>query len=118
MQVKQTQALIISLLLFVSVFSPTACFGADTDADKKQLAVLSDQRDFIQTQLGAMHQEVSDSAAESINHYLSGMSPATRAAWAYFSDVLKQYGSWLVLYTRQNVNWSQAIKVTPVTKQF
>lgn len=123
----QNTALIIPVLVCLSVFSPTAIFCAEPQ--NKQLAVLSEQSkttqavSYIQSQLGAMNQEVTESVNSTINDYLSLMSPAFKAAFSYFSDALRQYCSWLVVYGKQNMNLPcdssiSGLKITPVSEQF
>lgn len=126
---KHISALIYTLAIPVtvqlSVFSPTA--GHCADNNKKQLAVLSEQRIeaqsshpvvHVKNQLGAMSEHVSQTTNDSINQYLSSMSPAIKSAGQYFANAIKQYGGWIVQYGKQNMNWSPNVKVTPVVEQF
>jgi len=117
-------ALAIPLTLHLSVLLPTA--GHCADNNKKQLAVLSEQKIesqsshpvvHVKNQLGAMSEHVSETTHNSINQYLSSMSPAIKAAGQYFANAIKQYGGWLVQYGKQNMSFSPSVKVTPVVEQ-
>jgi len=124
---KYIYALILPSILVLSVYSPTQ--GLCADNNKKQLAVLSEPAGehqsaanvhpvvHVKNQLNAMTQHVSDTTNDSINQYLSSMSPALKAAGAVFHSAIKQYSDWIFHYGKQNVNWP-GVKVTPAAEQF
>ncbi|MCW5822034.1 MAG: hypothetical protein KIT34_04480 [Cyanobacteria bacterium TGS_CYA1] len=127
---KHIYALILPAMLVLSVYSPTK--GHCADNNKKQLAVLSEPASpaqnasgvhphpviHVKNQLNAMSQHVSDTTTDSINQYLSSLSPAVKAAGGYFHNAIKQYGDWIMHFGKQNTSFAPEVRVTPAAARF